>query len=63
MKQRAIVARGRYLANGIARCFWCHSRLEDGASGTPMARKLNRLPREPRVLARKLIVYLASQEF
>jgi len=27
----ASVARGRYLANGIARCFWCHSRLEDGA--------------------------------
>jgi hypothetical protein len=26
----ASVARSRYLANGFARCFWCHSRLDDG---------------------------------
>lgn len=29
------IARGRYLANGIARCFWCHSPLNDGDPATP----------------------------
>lgn len=29
------IARGRYLANGIGRCFWCHSPLNDGDPATP----------------------------
>jgi mono/diheme cytochrome c family protein len=30
-------ARGRYLAQGIARCFWCHAPLDDGDPATPKA--------------------------
>ncbi len=29
------LARGRYLANGVGRCFWCHSPLNDGDPATP----------------------------
>src|SRR5262245_21629818 len=29
------VARGEYLANGIARCFWCHSPLDTGDPALP----------------------------
>lgn len=36
----ARVARGRYLANGIGRCFWCHSPLNDGDPATPRAESL-----------------------
>ena len=30
------VARGKYLANGIARCFWCHSPLDNGDPAVPI---------------------------
>ena len=33
--QTARVARGRYLANGVARCFWCHSALDNADPATP----------------------------
>ena len=36
----ARLARGRYLANGIGRCFWCHSPLNDGEPATPRAESL-----------------------
>jgi len=29
------VGRGRYLVNGVGRCFWCHSPLNDGDPATP----------------------------
>jgi mono/diheme cytochrome c family protein len=31
----ASVARGRYLAHGVGRCFWCHSPLTDSDPATP----------------------------
>jgi mono/diheme cytochrome c family protein len=31
------VQRGAYLAQGIARCFWCHAPLDDGDPATPKA--------------------------
>ena len=34
------IARGRYLANGITRCFWCHSPLNDGDPATPRPESL-----------------------
>ena len=34
------VERGRYLANGITRCFWCHSALSDGDPATPLPETL-----------------------
>jgi len=34
------VARGAYLAQGIARCFWCHAPLDDGDPATPKAATL-----------------------
>jgi mono/diheme cytochrome c family protein len=36
----ARIARGGYLANGIARCFWCHSPLNDGDPATPRPESL-----------------------
>ena len=30
-----LVARGQYLANGIARCFWCHSPLDNSDPAVP----------------------------
>jgi mono/diheme cytochrome c family protein len=36
----ARVARGRYLAHGIARCFWCHSPLTDTDPATPRPESL-----------------------
>jgi mono/diheme cytochrome c family protein len=33
-------ARGKYLANGIARCFWCHSPLDNGDPAIPIPAKL-----------------------
>jgi mono/diheme cytochrome c family protein len=36
----ARVSRGRYLANGIGRCFWCHSPLNDGNPATPRPESL-----------------------
>ena len=36
----ARVARGRYLANGIGRCFWCHSPLNGGDPATPRPESL-----------------------
>jgi mono/diheme cytochrome c family protein len=33
----AQVQRGAYLANGLARCFWCHAPLDDGDPATPKA--------------------------
>jgi mono/diheme cytochrome c family protein len=29
------IDRGRYLANGVARCFWCHTALNDADPATP----------------------------
>jgi mono/diheme cytochrome c family protein len=34
------LSRGRYLANGIARCFWCHSPLNDADPATPRPESL-----------------------
>jgi mono/diheme cytochrome c family protein len=34
------VARGRNLANGVGRCFWCHSPLNDGDPATPRPESL-----------------------
>jgi mono/diheme cytochrome c family protein len=34
------LARGRYLVNGIGRCFWCHSPLNDGDPATPRPESL-----------------------
>jgi mono/diheme cytochrome c family protein len=31
----AIIARGSYLANGVARCFWCHSPLDNSNPAYP----------------------------
>lgn len=36
----ARLARGRYLASGIGRCFWCHSPLNDGNPATPRPESL-----------------------
>jgi mono/diheme cytochrome c family protein len=36
----APVARGRYLANGIARCFWCHSPLDHRDPAVPIPASL-----------------------
>jgi mono/diheme cytochrome c family protein len=36
----ARVARGKYLANGIARCFWCHSPLDHGDPAVPIPARL-----------------------
>jgi mono/diheme cytochrome c family protein len=30
-----LIARGQYLANGIGRCFWCHSPLDNGDPAVP----------------------------
>jgi mono/diheme cytochrome c family protein len=32
---KARIARGAYLANGVARCFWCHSPQDKGDPSTP----------------------------
>jgi mono/diheme cytochrome c family protein len=34
------IARGSYLANGIARCFWCHSPLDKGDPASPIPSRL-----------------------
>jgi hypothetical protein len=34
-RERPSVARGAYLANGVARCFWCHSPLDDNDPAYP----------------------------
>ena len=39
-RETARIARGSYLANGIARCFWCHSPLNDGDPATPRPESL-----------------------
>jgi mono/diheme cytochrome c family protein len=36
----ARVARGRYLARGVGRCLWCHSRLTDADPATPRPESL-----------------------
>ena len=38
--QGSQVERGRYLANGITRCFWCHSPLDDGNPASPRPESL-----------------------
>ncbi|MEP6767290.1 MAG: hypothetical protein ABJC61_01375 [Acidobacteriota bacterium] len=30
------IARGSHLANGVARCFWCHSPLDKGDPASPI---------------------------
>jgi mono/diheme cytochrome c family protein len=34
------LARGRYLANGVGRCFWCHAPLNDANPATPRPESL-----------------------
>lgn len=34
------IARGSYLANGVARCFWCHSPLDASDPAVPRPEKL-----------------------
>ena len=38
--REARIARGRYLAHGIARCFWCHSPLDGGNPAGPRPESL-----------------------